>query len=173
MIATPSGTECSNPICSSGESLSAGQFHGCRREAPLSAPVGAWIGTGEPGAPTAIRLSSTLFLCRPLMQSHLEKPPPCATTHEPRSRPRPAPDPGIGISLRAVGAARPSRADAKAIPMLAASTACSPMRSLRVQMRAQLRALDHPFDPPVWDEPHQRHQQVDRASMNASRMPAT
>lgn len=29
--------------------------------------------------------------------------------------------------------------------------------------RAQLRALDHPFDPPVWDEPHQRNQQVDRA----------
>ena len=28
-------------------------------------------------------------------------------------------------------------------------------------MRAQLRGLDHPFDPPVWDEPHQRHQQVD------------
>ena len=28
---------------------------------------------------------------------------------------------------------------------------------------ALLRALDQPFDPPVWDEPHQRHQQVDPA----------
>jgi hypothetical protein len=26
-------------------------------------------------------------------------------------------------------------------------------------MRAQLRALDHPFDPAVRNEPHQRHQQ--------------
>ena len=42
-------------------------------------------------------------------------------------------------------------------------------RWLRRAMRAQLRALDHPFDPPVWDEPHQRHQQVDRALQSAHR----
>src|SRR5215468_9879493 len=44
-------------------SLSPGQFHGGRREAPLSAPVGAWIGTGEPDEPATIRLSLRLFLC--------------------------------------------------------------------------------------------------------------